>query len=247
MFIQQLEQDKTIFDERGYSKTYNLANRDLAEQLSAKLEREQNRWKNLLPERLLRRRLLNRHLNLPEMQALIADEHLTFVLKKLCSPKLLIWRTMVFKKEPGSLEIGWHHDKHFQDGNEKAINLYEISNHFSVFIALNDVTPSNGALQILPKSHKPIAGFERDIRVMSEKSMSEHFSQELPSQLQASAKTLCFQQGQFFVFHSAMLHKSNAYVSGNQRMSLTMRLMRADINFPVNRYTKLKSHQLVLV
>jgi ectoine hydroxylase-related dioxygenase (phytanoyl-CoA dioxygenase family) len=247
MFTEQLDQDREVFDQRGYSKTYNLANRELAEQLSEKLKKEQMRWKNILPERLLRRRLLNCHLNLPEMQALVGDENLTFVLKKLCAPKLLLWRTMVFKKEPGSSDIGWHHDKHFQDGNEKALDIYEISNHFSVFIALNDVNPSNGALQILPKSHKPIAGFERDLRVMSEKSISEHFSRELPSQLQASTKTLCFEQGQFFVFHSAMLHKSNAYVSGNPRMALTMRLMRADINFPVNRYTKLKSHQLVYI
>lgn len=247
MFTEQLEQDKTIFDERGYSKTYNLANQNFVKQLSAKLEKEQMRWKNLLPERLLRRRLLNRHLNLPEMKALIEDENLTCILKKLCAPKLILWRTNVFKKEPGSSDIGWHHDKHFQDGDEKVIDLNEISNHFSVFVALNDITVSNGALQVLPKSHKLLQGFERDLRVMSEKSISEHFAHELPSQLQASVKTLCFKQGQFFVFHSAMYHKSTAYVSGNPRMSLTMRLMRADISFPVNRYTKLKSHQLVYI
>ena len=247
MFTEQLDQDKKIFDERGYSKTYNLANQDVVQQLSAKLEREQVRWKKLLPEKLLRRFLLNRHLNLPEMQAIIRDENLTFILKKLCAPKLILWRTNVFKKEPGSSDVSWHHDKHFQDGDEKLINLNEISNHFSVFVALDDVTVSNGALQVLPKSHKPIKGFERNLKVMSEKSGSEHFLRELPSQLQASAKTLCFKQGQFFVFHSAMYHKSKAYISGNSRMSLTMRLMRADVGFPVNRYTKLKSHQLVQI
>lgn len=247
MFTEQIEQDKRIFDERGYSQTYNLANQDLAQQLSAKLEQEQNRWKKLLPEKLLRRRLLNRHLNLPEMQALIEDENLTFILKKLCAPELMLWRTNVFKKEPGSSDIAWHHDKHFQDGEEKAIDLDEISNHFSVFVALNDVTASNGALQILPKSHKPIEGFERDLRLMNEKPIAEHFTQELPSQLQALAKTLCFKQGQFFVFHSAIYHKSNSYISGNPRMSLTMRLMKADISFPVNRHTKLKPHQLMYI
>ena len=247
MFTEQLEQDKKILDARGYSEMYNLANQDLVEQLSAKLEKEQIRWRKLLPEKLLKRLLLNRHLNLPEMQAIIRDENLKLILQKLCASRLILWRTNVFKKEPGSSDIGWHHDKHFQDGDAKLIDLDEISNHFSVFVALNDITVSNGPLQVLPKSHQALKGFERDLRVMSEKSISEHFLRELPSQLQASVKTICCKKGQFFVFHSAMYHKSKAYISGNPRMSLTMRLMKEDISFPINRYTKLKSRQLMYI
>lgn len=246
MLTKQLDREKKAFDERGYSEIYDLANQNVVKKLSTKLKKEYTIWSKLLPERVLRRIFfLNRHLSLSEMQTVIRDKNLTSTLKKLCAPQLVIWRTNAIRKGLGSPDIDWHHDKHFQDGDEQLINLDDISSHFSVIIALDDITINNGALQVLPKSHKPLEGFERDLRVMKDRPISEHYSPELPNQYQSSVETIYLKRGQFFVFHSAMYHKSNAYISGNTRIALTMRLMRADLSYPENRWTKLKSHQLV--
>jgi len=246
-----MKQLKISFDEQGYTAPLSLKNLEGVKQLRLKFEREEPLWKKagIKAKLYIKGRELNcglnRHLDIPLFQNIIHDSNLVSTLKTLCSQKLILWRTVVFRKKSGSQKINWHHDKHFQNGTEKYIDLNEMSSHFTVIIALNDMTLTNGAFQVLPKSHKPIQRFQRDLRIFTEKNLEDHILQKIPEHLEKTVQTLTLKQGQFIVFHSALLHRSLEYISGNPRTSVALRFFTPDVEFPINKFTTLQSHQLI--
>ena len=244
---------KLLLDDQGYTNPLCLNNLDNVERLREKFRREEP----ILRKALIKAKLglkgrqlnagLNRHLDIPLFQDIIYDESFISTLKHICSQHLILWRTIIFRKQVGSQMVGWHHDKHFQNGTSKYIDLNEISSHFTAIIALSDMTLTNGAFQVLPKSHKPLKGLERDLRIFTEKNLEDHILPKLPQHLEDMVETLTLKQGQFIIFHSALLHRSLEYISGNPRTSITLRFITPDVEFLSNRFTTLKSHQLLHV
>lgn len=261
----ELETAKKLFDNQGYIGPYTLREVDLVDQLSVKLWKEEKQIRFARRIERLEKRLFgfaiknpkvrrrknfstNRHLDMPEIQHILKDESLELALKKLCAPNLLLWRTFITRKGVGSRELGWHHDKHFENGNQPLIDLENICNHFSVLIALNDMTEMNGVFQVIQGSHKPIAGFERDLRVKANKSFEEHLSYRIPEQLKNRVRKITLKKGQFILFHSALLHGSEAYKSGEPRISLALRFMTNTVEFPkFDDFVELKRNQLVTI
>lgn len=190
---------------------------------------------------------INRHLDLSQVKKITEDQNLILCLKTLCRQDLALWRTKIFFKEVGSKRINWHHDKHFQDDQQELIDLNDISSHFSVLVALNDMTEENGAFQVLPRSHKSLDGFDRDLRIKTLRSSKSHFLEELPQDFQNQVETITLKEGQFIIFHSSLYHRSLAYSSGNPRMSIAMRFMASNISLPENDYIGLKKSQYVYI
>lgn len=254
---------KYYFDKIGYSNPYSLSHSECINSLLAKLEQEKQtvtrprsigrKLKLLLKRRKnwaqdiqfnLKDGKRNRHLDFLEVQKIIHDPNLKSILRELCGPDLILWRTELFIKGQGVGEIGWHHDKHFQDGNEPLIDLEDVSSHFTVLVALNDMTLFNGALEVLPLSHKPLAGLKRNLNAFSEKQLSTHFTR-MPWKFQNKTIPITFEQGYFFVFHSGLLHRSKEHISGEHRISLAMRLMRKGIQFPTEKYSNISSENFI--
>lgn len=172
----------------------------------------------------------NRHIENSAIQQLYADAAIQSILRAMGWRNYVLWRTHFFAKgisEKTNREIGWHHDKHFQQGEEQ-LDFDEIGTHFSVLVALRDMTLANGALEVIPRSHKNIVGFVRDARPYSQRELADHFM-ALPPELEDRRVQIPIKQGEFLIFHSALIHRSLPYSSGEPRVSLAGRLAPSDI------------------
>lgn len=261
----ELKTATNLFNDQGYIGPYTLDEIELVDHLSAKLWKEETKIKLSRRIERLQKELFgvvfkqdqirkkrnfstNRHLDMLEIQDILKDKNLTYTLKKLCTPNLLLWRTFITRKGPGSRELGWHHDKHFENGNQPMIDLENISNHFSVIVALSDITETNGVFKVIQGSHKPIAGFERDLRIKANKLFADHLSYEIPEQLKNRVRKITLKKGQFLLFYSALLHGSDAYKSGEPRISLALRFMANYVDFPeFDDSVELKRNQLITI
>jgi ectoine hydroxylase-related dioxygenase (phytanoyl-CoA dioxygenase family) len=142
----------------------------------------------------------------------------------LCGDGLRLWRSKYFSKARGSKEVRWHHDKHFQSGDDALVRFDEIGSHFSVLIALSEMGPDSGVLEVIPGSHRPVPGLERDPRPFLQRSMSEHFHTDLPTALIDARVQIPIPRASFLVFHSALLHRSLAHMGGPERRAIAIRL-----------------------
>ena len=108
----------------------------------------------------------------------------------------------VFKNAKTSFNSPWHQDWHYWQGSPK----------ISVWIALDDATPENGCLRLVPGSHKGVVemddiddgqGFNRRI---GEEAISE-----------AQVETVPIAAGDAIFFHDLALHASCPNINGQDR------------------------------
>jgi len=246
------EQARQELDIKGCSSPFYLHDLRVLDGLSKQTlagEQDRQNWLSFLRKKreLTGQDRLNRHLDLAPFEDLAQDKNLVESLKKLCRPDLLLWRSNIFIKEPGAPKIHWHHDKHFEDHRKEYIDLNDTRSHFSVLVALDDMTETNGAFQILPQSHRPLEGLERDLRIKTKKSTGEHFMEELPPEFADKATTIPLKKGQFVIFHSGLLHRSLEYKSGDPRMSIALRFVASDVKMPGNDYIGMSREQFVKI
>jgi non-heme Fe2+,alpha-ketoglutarate-dependent halogenase len=74
---------------------------------------------------------------------------------------LVLWRSKLFHKRPGEAELGWHQEwgqfNGEEIGNDKPSLIPARTDHWwnlTVWVALDDMTRENGALQFIRGSHK---------------------------------------------------------------------------------------------
>ncbi|MBJ2130622.1 SDR family NAD(P)-dependent oxidoreductase [Alteromonas sp. IB21] len=203
-------------DKDGLIGPFSLDNKELIEYFLSDLEQTGN-YKNI-------------HVTNPLCLRLVSDKMISESISQNIFGNLVLWRTNCFEKERGSKEIGWHHDRHFEDGDEM-LDFANIRNHFSVLIALNDMDETSGLMEFVLGSHKPVSGFERSLAPFHAKTLDEHFI-ELPEHLLARRIQVPMKKGQFLIFHSGIIHRSLASTSDNRRYSLAARLCRNFNNIP---------------
>ena len=174
----------------------------------------------------------NPHVRNEAIFHLLADPGLRAAIRGLCGHNYRLWRSAYFRKASGSGEIRWHHDKHFYAEGVDDIRLDEIGTHYSVLFGLTDIVQSTGLLQVIPGSHRPISGVQRDVRLYHLRPPEAHFLTELPDHITARARPVPIPAGSFLVFHSALLHRSLPHAGGADRLGLAIRLVRDGIGIP---------------
>lgn len=149
------------FDATGYLGPFDLLDEDQASRLSPTLEGILNGGLHSpIYGRTTHRDWHLRHRNLmspcyrPEVQDRV---------RSLLGPNLLVWRTSIFHKAPGDGDLAWHQSSLFA-GEEYGIfkpalapppelQLWTDMFNLSVWVAFDDVTAENGAMQIARGSH----------------------------------------------------------------------------------------------
>ena len=174
----------------------------------------------------------NPHLRNEAIFHLLEDEGLRTAIRRLCGPRFRLWRSAYFRKVQGSGEIGWHHDKHFFSDGVDNIRLDEIGTHYSILFALTDIVPSTGVLEVIPGTHRPMPGLDRDERPFHQRPPESHILKDLPQHVVAQARPVPIPAGSFLVFHSALLHRSQPHAGGVDRLGLAIRLVRDGIDVP---------------
>ncbi|MEO0342336.1 MAG: phytanoyl-CoA dioxygenase family protein [Pseudomonadota bacterium] len=213
-----LDVERESFDLLGFSPAYPLADPDRASSVVATYDfTQQHRH--------------NPHVDNARVVELLQDPMLETVIERLCGPGYLLWRSAFFAKSTGVGEIGWHHDKHFQDGDAD-VQYDGLHSHISVFFGLTEVTQRNGMLELIPGTHRPVDGLERDVRPFHLRPLTEHILDNLNEQFLRYKRALPVPAGSFVVFHSSILHRSVAHAGGSQRLGLAIRLVKGDKVIP---------------
>ena len=85
--------------------------------------------------------------NDPTIAAFVTRPEFVHIVNELLGPDSdLYWNQSVFKMPEGEKEFPWH-----QDDGYTAVNP---SPYLTLWLALNDATPENGCVSVLPGSHK---------------------------------------------------------------------------------------------
>ena len=216
-------------EEEGVSNPYDLADKsylDEACEVATELKARQ-RMQNVMAretgtENKHGNPLIDRHMDVDVIKNLFFDDKVQEVVAENLSTDLFVWRTNFFVKKEGTGDNKWHHDRHFEDGDDP-INIYDTSNHYTLLVALTDIDTNAGRIEFLKGTHKPIKGFDRDI--------ARHFD-DTPEIVKDRVTPLLFKRGQFVVFHSSLIHRSLAFGEGEGRISMAARLAKKGTKFP---------------
>jgi len=87
------------------------------------------------------------HLKMPSLLPVIHDPRIVSVAAALLGPDVLCWGSSVFIKEPGTPDlVAWHQDSYYWDMAPDDV--------CTIWLALIDSTMENGALRVIPGSHR---------------------------------------------------------------------------------------------
>jgi ectoine hydroxylase-related dioxygenase (phytanoyl-CoA dioxygenase family) len=224
---------KSEFDKFGFAGPFPLHNKNLAMRLREEFPQISDKP-------------YGRHRDVLAVKNIIMDKNLQGKMFELCSKQLLLWRTNFFVKTPGSEEIGWHHDKHFQSAEAYEIDFHEISSHFSICLALHDMDSLNGGLEVIPGSHIELPGYSRDKRPFYSRSIDDHFTDTIPEIYLRRRRPVNIKAGEFMIFHSALMHRSLPFESGHPRVSFVSRFIDKGVTIPESLKTKLTLVELYM-
>lgn len=149
------------------------------------------------------------------------DDSILDLVEDLIGPDLILWGCAIISKVPGEGKaVPWHQDGHYWP-------IRPISN-CSVWVALDDSTVANGAMQYIPGSHDGTAYSHHN-------DDGEHLAlnQVLDGgQVEEStAKSVELQAGQVSLHHVHLVHGSPPNTSPQRRGAVIYRYMPATSHF----------------
>lgn len=179
------------------------------------------------------------------IQAICQDSAVLQAVAAAGIPDGVVWRSNMFYKAPTGIngaipvEIVWHHDTHFGNGDEDID--FTALDHVSILVALRDIDEHSGMLQYIPGSHVDVdlhSSLPDGNRPFHLKPLERHFYKLLP-EVEKRAVNLPIPEGHFAVFHSSLIHRSLPVpANGRARMSLAFRFARSPerLNVPLLYY-----------
>ena len=216
------EQQKKQFAEDGYFLLENVFTREEMDRLAAQIEGYQKRHEERLAaqggtEGISRAGEITftDHLaeNDPELAAFVTRSEFVAIATQLLGPDVdLYWNQSVFKQPEGKREFPWHQD----DGYTPVTP----SPYLTLWLALNDATPENGCISVLPGSQKRglVPHYPSDIGLVCHD--ADDPDQGVPVPVRA---------GSLAVFQSLTMHKSGANVSKGPRKAYIVQYSAAGL------------------
>lgn len=158
-----------------------------------------------------KQKLQCRHLDQPVVYNLATRPEIVDRMKSLYGNDLILWATYFFNKEPGGSEIPWHQDLNYWP-LEPVVNI-------SAWVAIDNVTPENSCVRIIPGSHKKVLPHIKSTDGMAFQEMTD------PNYFDASkAIEMPLKPGEFFLFNEKLLHQSNKNISNMRRLGMSIRV-----------------------
>jgi non-haem Fe2+, alpha-ketoglutarate-dependent halogenase len=154
------------------------------------------------------------HLLFTWADALVHHPKILDAVEDVIGPDILCWTTNFFIKEPNSPGfVSWH-----QDSTYWGLDPDEV---ITAWVALSEVTPENGYMQVIPGSHKidqlaHVDTFHKD-NLLSR-------GQEIAVEVDRSkAVGLALQPGEMSLHHIKLVHGSEPNRSNGRRIGLAIR------------------------
>ncbi len=161
------------------------------------------------------------HMQLNWVNQLGKDPRIINTIKPILGENILLWYSVLFVKSPNTTAyVPWH-----QDATYWALNKNE---GLTLWLALSDVTPTNGCVEYIPGSHQ-WNDMDHSINNNSDNLLAR--GQEISGFSTDSAKNITLGPGQASLHDVSLLHSSKANLSNQPRLGIAFRYIPAD-NFP---------------
>ncbi len=151
----------------------------------------------------------------PLFEAISRDPRMGSILRPLVGPRIeFLSAKPVFKSTRVHFASPWHQDQAYWGGSTK----------YSAWIALEDATPENGCLRVIPGSHRQTRDHAsvKDARGFSNRVSDD----DLKGEEVLDVEMKC---GDVLVFHDGLLHSSYPNRSGQERWSFIPTYRNADV------------------
>ena len=168
------------------------------------------------------------HLKLMRLYRLIRHEAILDAVESVLGPDIMVWGSSLFVKEAGDPAfVAWHQDSYYWG--------LEPDDVVSAWIALYPSTLENGAMRVIPGSHKlPQIGHRKSSpgsanMLFTHEELAEDVDESLAVDFELA-------QGQMSLHHVKILHGSPPNRSGGRRMGYAIRFVaphvrqRGDMN-----------------
>jgi ectoine hydroxylase-related dioxygenase (phytanoyl-CoA dioxygenase family) len=153
-----------------------------------------------------------RHLDSRIIYELCSHPAILDRIESLIGPDILLWQSRLVIKDPGAKLVTWHTDDNYLH-IEPRLN-------FSAWIAIDETTAENGAVRLLPGTHKltiPHIAAEPDV-YSPQQADPRYFDEHGP------VVEMQLLPGQFFLFTDRTLHQSGPNHTNRARIGLAVRL-----------------------
>ena len=151
---------------------------------------------------------------------LCTDPALLDVIEALLGPDLVLLYSHIMNKKPGGLRVAWHQDGPYWPRVEPKVAV-------TAWVALDDATPENGCMRVIPGSH---AG-HRDLgqRLTGRPDLIQDNALELPPGVvdESRAVDQVMRRGDVSFHDSYLVHGSEPNHSDRRRAALTIRYVPA--------------------
>ena len=147
---------------------------------------------------------------------LARDPALVDMVSQVIGEDVILWGCQVFCKPGGDgFETPWHQDGHYWPIRPLA--------NCTVWVALDDSTPENGCLRVIPGSHRERRTHEhlmedREDLVLSQRTADDAFDVRM-------ARDVVLEAGQMSMHDIFMIHGANANRSPRRRAGVAIRYM----------------------
>ena len=151
-----------------------------------------------------------------EFLELARDPAIVDMVAQLIGEDVILWGCQVFCKPGGDgFETPWHQDGHYWPIRPLA--------NCTVWVALDDSTPENGCLRVIPGSHREKRTHQhlmedREDLVLSQRTADDAFDPGL-------ARDVVLRAGQMSMHDIYMIHGANANRSPHRRAGVAIRYM----------------------
>jgi ectoine hydroxylase-related dioxygenase (phytanoyl-CoA dioxygenase family) len=164
------------------------------------------------------------HFYHPELFHWLLHDAVLDVVEDLIGPDIVLFASHFIAKPGGNgKRVPWHEDSAYWAG------LWEPMEAVTVWLALDDSTPENGCMRVIPGSHRN--GYSSYAEV--EDAPQSVFATEIRTgQFDAASAVDCvLGRGEYSLHHAKCIHGSNANTSSRRRCGYTMRYISAHSRF----------------
>lgn len=159
------------------------------------------------------------HLVFPWIYELMFDSGILDCVEALIGPDILAWTTHLYPKEPGDGHfISWHQDSaHWGLDSDRIV---------SVWLALTEVTRENGAMQMLPGSHR--GGQVEHADTENKKNLLTRGQTIVHDINEADTVWVTLEPGEVSLHHVDMWHASPPNTTDGRRLGVALRFITPD-------------------
>jgi non-haem Fe2+, alpha-ketoglutarate-dependent halogenase len=156
----------------------------------------------------------NAHLKMPSLVPVVSDPRVLDAVESIVGPDILCWGSSFFIKEPGGREfVAWHQDSYYWDMTPDDVCV--------AWIALVDSTEENGAMRVVPGSHRIPA---KPHKASPDGSGNMLFTyEEIAIEVDEAQTVACtLAAGQMSIHHMGTIHGSGRNNSTDRRIGYSI-------------------------